>query len=56
MKGKNQPLVTNQPVESQKHPISGEFPNIIEEFRGYTLNYICAIEICEHVTGRIWKL
>ena len=56
MKGDNRLLVTDEPVEFQKHPISGNLANIIEEFRGYTLNYISSIEICEHVTGWTWKL
>ena len=51
MKGENRPLVTDEPVEFQKHMILGKLANIIEEFRGYTLNHISSIKICEHVTG-----
>ena len=57
MKGENRPLVTDDPVEFHKHPISRILPNGREEFRGYTLNYISLkTEICEHVTRWTWKL
>ena len=36
MQGENRPLVTDEPVESQKHPISEKLANVIEELRGYT--------------------
>ena len=33
MKGENRLLVTSEPVEFHKHPISGKLPKIIEKFR-----------------------